>query len=466
MQKSYDKLKKKQERWGLPDDFVEESIRKEVHDAMQAMLYQIQTLTTTNGQTPFLSLTFGLNTSKFGRMITEEYLKVHMNGVGKDHLTPVFPKVIMFLQDGVNMNEEDPNYDLKKLAIECSAKRIYPDYCSVPKNKEITGVKGLPVSSMGCRSYLSAYTDENGKEITSGRFNLGVVTLNLPFAALEAKRDGKDFYVVLDEYAEMAYSAHMFRVNRLKGTKAKQNPIMWMEGAIARLNPEDDIDSLFYDGYASISVGYIGVWECCEILGDSSKEKAIEVLKFIKKKCEEFKLRSNIGFSEYGTPSESYCFKAANAIKKEFGEGCISHTYLTNSFHMPVWEHANQFEKWGYEQGFAEISTGGNISYVEAPSLIKNLQAYEGLVDYAYKTGMHYYGINTPVDQCLACGYHGEVEATQEGYKCPHCGTEDPRQLVVIKRVSGYISSATMRPFNRGKKDETMQRVKHVCKKP
>ena len=462
VQKSYDKLKEKQSKWGLSDEFVEEAIRKEVHDAMQAMLYQIQTLTTTNGQSPFISITFGLNTTKFGRMITEEYLKVHMKGIGKDHLTPVFPKVIMFLQEGINLNPEDTNYDLFKLAVECSAKRIYPDYCSVPKNKEITGVKGLPVSSMSCRSYLAAYHDKNGNEITAGRFNLGVVSLNLPFAALESKRDGKVFYDVLNEYAEAAYRAHMFRVDRLKGTKAKQNPIMWMEGAIARLAPEQAIDHLFYGGYASISLGYIGLWECCEILGEQTKEKAQEVLQFLNKKCDEFKLRSNIGFSSYGTPSESYCFKAANAVKREFGDDCVSHTYLTNSFHMPVWNKVSCFEKWGYEQGFAELSKGGNISYVEAPSLINNLPAYEGLVTYAYKSGMHYYGINTPVDQCLACGYHGEVEATQEGYKCPHCGTEDPRQLVVIKRVSGYISSATMRPFNKGKKDETMQRVKHV----
>ena len=458
---SYGKLKEQQRKWNLPDEWVDETIRKEVHDAMQTMLYQIQTLTTTNGQAAFQSITFGLDTSKFGRMITEEYLKVHMSGVGKDHLTPVFPKVIFFLEEGVNMNPGDPNYDLKQLAIKCSAERIYPDYCSVPKNREITGVKNAPISSMGCRSYLSAYRDEYGKEITAGRFNLGVVSLNLPFAALEAKRDNKDFYNVLDDYLEKAYSAHMCRVERLKGTKAKQNPIMWMEGAIARLEPEQTIDHLFYNGYASISIGYIGVSECCEILGNTSKEKAMKVLQFIKDKCAEFKLRSNIGFSVYGTPSESFCYKAANAVKKEFGENSIDHTYLTNSFHLPVWEQVTPWEKWGYEQGFAEISSGGNISYIEAPNLSNNLQAYEGLIDYAYHTGMHYYAINTPIDNCLACGFHGEMLATEGGYKCPCCGTEDPRQMSVIRRVSGYISSASMRPFNKGKKDESVQRVKH-----
>ena len=187
----------------------------------------------------------------------------------------------------------------------------------------------------------------------------------------------------------------------------------------------------------------------------------MEGLQFIKDKCAEFKQRSNIGFSVYGTPSEAFCYRAANAIKKEFGENAIDHTYLTNSFHLPVWEQVTPWEKWGYEQGFAEISSGGNISYIEAPNLSNNLQAYEGLIDYAYHTGMHYYAINTPIDNCLACGFHGEMLATEEGYKCPCCGTEDPRQMSVIRRVSGYISSASMRPFNKGKKDESVQRVKH-----
>lgn len=823
---SYNKLKEKQKKWNLPDVWAEEELAKEVYDAMQSLLYQIQTLTTTNGQSPFVTLTFGLDTSKFGRLITEQYLKVHINGVGKNKATPVFPKVVFFLEDGINTKEGDPNYDLKKLAVECSTKRIYPDYVNVSKNREITGVKTVPVSPMGCvdgqevvtykyneklyvqsfermwehfssefevkkqpngtdefidmigveifdsnkdsfvntsrlirnfsndwykvkmkggrtllctgdhplptqdgrkfvkdmvvgdivpitskqfaedtvemdadhawllgvvlcdgcypdtlrvsiaavgeddieqkiyltakkfydldmktilqlrggttqykdvvcfggskgihkifadkfggkqkkyrhfpqdafswgeearmsflagmvdadgyvndtgsgfarvqvgstnkelaiqqmllanslgldakmyenkynkakpnairylvefnavdsfiskmvcekkkvkikypdqtrdfkglgtvyaidridleqysydvttdsdrfdvtginshncRSYLSAWKDNDGNEKLNQRFNLGVVSTNLPYIALEAKRDNKDFYEVFDKYLDLCYKAHMDRVERLKGTKAKQNPVMWMNGAVARLQPEDTIDHLFYGGYASISIGYIGLWECCNILTDNlPKEKAIEILSHLKSRCEEYKVRSNIGFSPYGTPSESYCHKAAKAVKREFGEHSVSRDYLTNSFHMPVWEESHPSEKWGYELGFAEISTGGNISYVEVPNLVRNPEAYEGLLDYACSIGMHYFALNTPVDQCYQCGYHGEFTATLDGYYCPECGNTDQRTMSVLRRVSGYISSPSLRPYNKGKQQECTERVKHM----
>lgn len=463
---SYNKLKEEQKKWGLPEEWVEEKIEKEVYDAMQSILYQIQTLTTTNGQTPFQTLTFGLDTSKFGRMITRNYLKVHMAGVGKNKATPVFPKVVFMLEEGVNMNPEDPNYDLKKLAIECSTKRIYPDYVSVPKNKEITGVTTDPVSPMSCRSYLSVWKDENGKEKLNQRFNLGVVSLNLPYIALDSIEKGVDFFEHLSTHMELAYKAHMDRVERLKGTKAKQNPTMWMNGAVARLKPEDTIDHLFYGGYASISIGYIGAWECATVLEDlyydqkTEKEIATEVLSFIKEKCEEFKKRSNIGFSSYGTPSEAYCLKAANAIKQRFGD-VFGRDYITNSFHLPVWLDGHPVDKFGYEQGFAEISTGGNISYIEIPNLSKNPEAYEGLVDYAYHSGMHYFAFNTPVDQCYKCGHNGEFIATLEGYHCPECGNSNQLEMSVLRRVSGYISSPSLRPYNKGKQQECTERVKH-----
>lgn len=459
---SYNKLKAEQQRWGLPDEWVEEKIEKEVYDSMQTILYQINSLTTTNGQSPFYTLSLGLDTSKFGRMITRNYLKVHLNGIGKDHTTPVFPKIIFFLEEGVNMNPGDPNYDLKQLAVKCSTERFYPDYVSVPKNREITGVKGSPVSPMSCRSFLSAWRDENGNEILNSRFNLGVISLNLPFIALEAERDVTGFYNKLDQYLELVYKAHLQRVDRLKGTKAKQNPIMWMQGAIARLEPEQTIDHLFYDGFASISIGYIGVSETVDYLyGKQDKEKAMEILSFIDKRCKEFKKRSGLGFSTYGTPSESFCYKAATTIKKEFGDEVLDKDFLTNSFHVPVWLERHPSDKWGYEQGFAEISSGGAISYVETPNLKHNPQAYEGLLDYAYHTGMHYFAINTPVDQCYKCGFSGEFNATLEGYYCPECGNNEPGTLSVLRRVSGYISAPNSRPFNKGKQSEVMQRVKH-----
>ena len=460
---SYKKLKAEQQRWGMPNSWVEEKIEKEVFDAMQSLLYQINSLTTTNGQSPFYTISLGLDTSKFGRMITKNYLKVHMEGIGANKTTPTFPKAIFFLEEGVNMNKEDPNYDLKKLAVECSAKRIYPDYVSVPKNKEITGVKGLPVSPMSCRSFLSCWTDEQGTEVLNSRFNLGVVSINLPYVALDAGKDIQVFWDKLSHYCELSYKAHMDRVERLKGTKAKQNPTLWMQGAIARLDPEQTIDHLFYGGFASISIGYIGLSETVSILcGGENKDFALSVLQFMKNKCEEFRGRSNIGFSVYGTPSESYCNKAAQAVKRDFGQDVIDKTYLTNSFHVPVWETKHPMFKWGYEQGFAEISSGGNIVYVEAPNLSRNLQAYEGLLDYAYHTGMHYFAVNTPVDQCYKCGYEGEFEAHLDGYTCPACGNNEPGTISVLRRVSGYVSAPNSRPFNLAKQAEVMDRKKHV----
>lgn len=295
---------------GLPESVADEMTEKDVYDSMQCFLYQINTLTSTNGQTPFLTISLGLDTSKFGRMITKNYLMVHKGGIGEDHITPVFPKVLFFLDEGVNMNPGDPNYDLKQLAMECAAERIYPDFVSVPLNRKVTGSTKGNVTSMGCRSYLSKYVDQQtGEEKYLGRFNLGVVSLNLPMIAAKAKTEGTGFYAVLDEYLELAYDAHMVRVNRLKGTKAGQNPIMWCEGVLARLDSEETIDKLFYDGYASISIGYIGVYETCQILGrEGDKNLALGILQHMKDKCAEFKERSRLGFSLYGTPKHTWAF--------------------------------------------------------------------------------------------------------------------------------------------------------------
>ena len=397
-------------------------------------------------------------------MITRNYLKVHKAGLGKDHVTPVFPKVLFFLEEGVNMEPDDPNYDLKRLALECSADRIYPDFVSVPLNRKVTGSTEGNVTSMGCRSFLSKYNDPvTGDEKYLGRFNLGVVSLNLPMLAAKAVTEGEDFYAVLDEYMELAYDAHMVRVNRLKGTKAGQNPIMWCEGVLARLDPNEEIDKLFYDGYASISIGYIGVYETCQILGRSGdKNLALGICQHMKDKCAEFKERSRLGFSLYGTPSESLCYKAATCLDKMY-PGMLEHDrdYLTNSFHQPVWIKNSPFDKWTYEEGFALISSGGFIGYVELPNLRNNLDALETIVDYGY-THLPYFGINMPVDQCFLCGFQGEFSATPKGFVCPQCGNHDEATISVIRRVSGYLSSPNSRPFNAGKQQEVIQRVKHA----
>ena len=460
----------------MGEDYVDELLSKEVYDAMQTFLYQINTLSTTNGQTPFVTITFGMNTSYHGRMIIREYLKNHIKGLGKRGKTPIFPKVVHFLEEGVNMNPCDPNYDLKLLSIECSTKRMYPDYISAPLNRKITGCKQALTTPMGCRSFLGVYEDEHGQEKTNGRFNLGVVSLNLAIMAADAIHQVQNtanisaakiaelrksaFRGIMNKYAELAYDAHMIRVNRLLGTKAGVNPVLFCEGAVARLDREDTIDQLFYNGYASISIGFIGVSEAVEfIAGHQDKEFALEICQFLKDKCAKFSERSGLSFSLYGTPSESYCKKAASAVNKKY-PNLIERDYITNSFHQPVWVESTPVQKWNYEEDFAKICSGGNIGYVEAPSLVRNPKGYEALVDFAYKQ-IPYFAVNTPIDECYECGFTGELTPEMDGYHCPQCGNHNPYTISATRRVSGYLGDAS-RPFNVGKQQEVTQRVKHV----
>ena len=462
---------------GMGTDYVDELLCKEVYDAMQTFLYQINTLSTTNGQTPFVTISFGMNTSYYGRMIIEQYLKNHIRGLGKRGKTPIFPKVVHFLEEGVNMNPRDPNYDLKLLSIECSTKRMYPDYISAPLNRIITGCKKSVTTPMGCRSFLRVYIDPiTGKEKTDGRFNLGVVSVNLALMAADALNQidniasiseskiaelrKSTFRGILNKYLEIAYDTHMVRINRLKGTKAGVNPVLFCEGAVARLDREDTIDQLFYNGYASISIGFIGVSEAAEfILGHQDKEFAIEICQFMKDKCTKFEERSGLAFGLYGTPSESYCKKAAAAVHKKY-PNLIERDYVTNSFHQPVWVESTPIQKWKYEEGFANICSGGNIGYVEAPSLVRNPKGYEALVDFAYKH-IQYFAVNTPIDECYECGFTGELTPEMDGYHCPQCGNHNPYTISATRRVSGYLGDAS-RPFNIGKQQEVTQRVKHV----
>ena len=456
---SHQKLMLEREKYNLPHSWVTEKLEKEVYDAMQAFLYQVNTLTTTNGQSPFISISIGSGTGYCERLITKKYLEVHMAGLGKDKITPVFPKVIFMLEDGVSMRPGDINYDLKKLSIECSVQRIYPDYLSVPLNREVTGSTGTAVSPMGCRSFLPKYVNEEGSEVYDGRFNMGVVSLNLAMIAKESTPE--NFYENLGKYSQLALKAHMIRVARLKGTTARQNPTLFMHGAIARLAADDTIDQLFYDGYASISLGFIGMAEAVSILGyANAKEKSMDILQYLKGLCDTWKKETRLGFSLYATPSEGYALRAATCFKKRYGEDSLDRDYLTNSFHQPVWENSTPIEKWQHEQGFAALSSGGHIAYIEEHSLKNNLEAYESYIDLAYK--MHpYFGINTPVDKCFKCGFTGEFIAAAEGYTCPTCGNKEEGTISVVRRVSGYLTAPNSRPLNRGKQQEVMQRVKH-----
>lgn len=426
---------------------------------MQALLYQVNSTTSCSGQTPFITLSLGLSTTRFGRLISKCYLEVHKKGLGKDETTPVFPKVLFFLEDGINMKPTDPNYDLKVLAMETAAKRIYPDFVSVPLNKLVTGSSTGDVTSMGCRSFLGKWEDENGEEKYLGRSNLGVVSLSLPMIALESTSE-EEFFRNLTYHMDLAFDAHMCRVERLKSTKARYNPVMYMEGALARLDPEETIEQLFYDGYMSISIGYVGVAEMLKIMNhEQDKEFAMKVLQFMKDRCDKYKKETRLAFSLYGTPAESLCYRFAKCIENKY-PGVLEHEYLTNSFHQPVWIESTPFEKWDYEEGFAMISSGGNIGYVETPNLSNNLEALESLIDFAYNK-IPYFGINQPVDHCLKCGFEGEFDVDKDGFKCPECENRDESTISVIRRVSGYLSSPNSRPFNTGKQEEVINRVKH-----
>ena len=437
---------------------------QDVYDAMQTLIYQVNTLMSVNGQSPFITISLGLDTSEFGRMITRNYLKIHKEGLGKDKVTPVFPKVIFFLEEGVNMNPGDPNYDLKQLAMECCAERIYPDFISVPRNKLVTKSSKGHVTSMGCRSFLSYFATEQGEKY-DGRFNLGVVSLNLPMIAKDSVNSGKLFLEELYKHMQTAYEAHMLRINRLKGTKAKQNPVMFVEGALARLDPEETIDKLFYKGYASASFGYVGLYEAIQILYpncslEEYKAYGKKILSLMSEMAETYKKKTGIGFGIYGTPAESLCYKFASKINAKF-PGTIEREYLTNSFHVPVDQQVDPFTKWDVESGFDFISSGGNIGYVETPNLKNNMKGLEALIDYGYEN-IHYFGINQPVDKCLKCGFPGEFKATAEGFECPDCGNTEEGTINVIRRVSGYLSAPNSRPFNKGKMQEVVQRVKHI----
>lgn len=461
VKKSHEKLLEKQRLYNLSDEFVRTELYKEVHDAMQTFLYQVNTMTSCNGQTPFITISLGLDTTEYGRMITEVYLQNHKRGLGEDGTTPVFPKVLFFLEEGVNMNAEDANYDLRVLAMETAVKRIYPDFVSVPLNRKITGSTAEPVTSMGCRSFLGKWIDPTtGKERYNGRANLGVVTVNLPLLALESDSEGT-FYTKLGEAMDLAKEAHMLRIERLKGTKAKQNPVMYMHGALARLQPDDDISQLFYDGQFSISIGFVGLAETMEQLyGTLNKEKGLKILQFMKDRCEQYYKDTRLAFSIYGTPAESLCWRFAKCIEAKY-PGTLQHEYLTNSFHQPVWVDSTPFEKWDYEEGFAELSSGGNIGYVETTlgNGNHNIKAYDTLLQYGYKH-IPYFGINLAVDKCMECKFTGEFHADKDGFVCPDCGNRNPESIEVIRRISGYLGSAS-RPANHGKHHEMMERTKH-----
>ncbi|HDY8063159.1 ribonucleoside-triphosphate reductase [Vibrio vulnificus] len=468
---SYEKHLKIAQEWDIhnPEGFAIARTEKECYDAFQSLEYEVNTLHTANGQTPFVTFGFGLGTSWASKLIQQSILKNRIAGLGKNRKTAVFPKLVFAIKDGLNHKPTDPNYDIKQLALECASKRMYPDILNYDKVVEITGSFKTP---MGCRSFLGTY-EENGELIHEGRNNLGVVSLNLPRIALKANGDEEKFYALLDEKLKLARRALETRISRLENVKARVAPILYMEGACGvRLKADQPIADIFKHGRSSISLGYIGIHETINALfgnqthvydDNELREKALNIVKRMKSAVEAWTEETGYGFSLYGTPSENLCSRFCRIDTKEFGviEGVTDKGYYTNSFHLDVEKKVNPYDKIDFEMPYPEISSGGFICYGEFPNMQKNVEALENVWDYSYSK-VPYYGTNTPIDECYECGYTGEFDCTSKGFTCPKCGNHDSSKVSVTRRVCGYLGSPDARPFNFGKQEEVKRRVKHL----
>ncbi|XAW88208.1 anaerobic ribonucleoside-triphosphate reductase [Vibrio sp. CDRSL-10 TSBA] len=457
--------------WDIHDPraFAKARTEKECFDAFQSLEYEVNTLHTANGQTPFVTLGFGLGTSWESRLIQTSILKNRIAGLGKNHKTAVFPKLVFAIKDGLNHRVGDPNYDIKQLALECASKRMYPDILNYDKVVEVTGSFKTP---MGCRSFLNTY-EENGELIHEGRNNLGVVSLNLPRIALKAEGNIERFYQLLDEKLKLARRALETRISRLENVKARVAPILYMEGACGvRLKANDSIADIFKNGRASISLGYIGVHETINALFgaqqhvyDSSelRDQAVKIITKLREAVDSWKAETGYAFSLYGTPSENLCNRFCRIDATEFGviEGVTDKGYYTNSFHLDVEKKVNPYDKIDFELPYPDLSNGGFICYGEFPNMQRNVEALENVWDYSYSR-VPYYGTNTPIDECYECGFSGEFDCTSKGFTCPKCGNHDSSKVSVTRRVCGYLGSPDARPFNFGKQEEVKRRVKHL----
>lgn len=451
------------------EDYARERTRKDIDDAMQSLEYEINTLFTSNGQTPFTSVGFGLGTGWFEREIQRAILQIRILGLGKERRTAIFPKLIFTLRRGVNLDPEDPNYDLKQLAVECATKRMYPDVLSYDKIVEITGSFKVP---MGCRSFLQGWTDEDGEDVVEGRMNLGVVTLNVPRIALEARGDVDAFWALLDERLVTVRDALLYRVERCKEAVPANAPILYVHGAFGRrLQPGDDVDALFRGGRATVSLGYIGLYEAAAAFyggaweqDPQAKEFTLRVLRTLAAHAQEWTDEHGYKFSVYSTPSESLTDRFCRLDRAKFGTvpDITDKDYYTNSFHYDVRKSPTPFEKLDFEAEYAPYTSGGFIHYCEYPVLQQNPRALEAVWDYAYDR-VGYLGTNTPIDRCLECGFSGDFTPTARGFACPGCGNDDPRTCDVVKRTCGYLGNPQQRPMVHGRHVEISSRVKHLA---
>ena len=478
LRKSYDKFKKQiEEKYKgkldekIIEDLVQERVKAELKSGVQTIQYQINTLMTTNGQSPFVTLFLHLEKDdpyiKENAMIIEEVLRQRYEGIKNEagvYVTPAFPKLVYVLDEFNNLTGGEYDY-LTKLAVKCSAKRMYPDYISAKKMRE--NYEGNVFSPMGCRSFLSPWKDENGNYKFEGRFNQGVVSINLPQVAIIADGDEDKFWKLLDERLELCKEALMCRHYSLVGTHSDISPIHWQYGAIARLQKGEKIDKLLYGGYSTISLGYIGIYEMTKLMKGVSHttpeghDFALRVMKHLRETTDRWKKETNIGFALYGTPAESLCYKFARIDKERFGtiKDVTDKGYYTNSYHVDVRERIDAFEKLSFESEFQKISSGGAISYIEIPNMEKNLDALETVVKFIYDN-IQYAEFNTKSDYCHVCGFDGEIMINDDNeWECPNCGNKDHSKMTVVRRTCGYLGENF---WNAGKTKEIKQRVMHL----
>lgn len=461
---------------------AEKRLRDEVRKGIQMIQYQVVTLLTTNGQAPFVTVFMYLNEARSEQekadlaVIIEETLTQRIQGVKNESgvwITPAFPKLIYVLEPD-NITKDSKYWYLTELAAKCTAKRMVPDYISEKKMLEYKVDKngeGHCYTCMGCRSFLTPYVDENGKPKYYGRFNQGVVTINLVDVALSSGKDEKKFWQIFDERLDLCYRALMCRHNRLKGTVSDAAPILWQYGALARLKKGETIDKLLYGGYSTISLGYAGLYECTKYMtgkshtDEEAKPFALAVMQHMNDKCKEWKAKENIDFSLYGTPLESTTYKFAKCLQKRFGviEGVTDKNYITNSYHVHVSEKIDAFTKLKFESEFQQLSPGGAISYVEVPNMQDNIPAVLSVMQFIYENIM-YAELNTKSDYCQVCGYDGEIQiVTDESgklvWECPCCKNRDQSKMNVARRTCGYIGTQY---WNQGRTQEIKDRVLHL----
>lgn len=478
--KYYDKYKKR----GMDDEtckkYAMEDTKKEIEDGVQTFNYQVNSMTNTNGQSPFLSVCMYLGETEEYKeelaLIIEEFLKQRILGLKNEkgvYITQAFPKLLYVLEED-NIKEDSKYYYLTELAAKCTAKRLVPDYISEKIMKECkidaTGV-GRCYPCMGCRSFLTPYLDKNGNPKYYGRFNQGVVTISLPDVALSSKKDMEEFWKIFEERLELCHRALQIRHERLAHAISDIAPILWQHGALARLEKGESIHELLHNGYSTISLGYAGLYECVKYMTGNShtdngvgKEFALEVMKKLNDKCAEWKKAEKIDYSVYGTPIESTTYKFAKCLRNRFGiiEGITDRDYITNSYHVPVFEKIDPFTKLALESEFQKLSPGGAISYIECADLTNNVDAVIEVIKFIYDHIM-YAELNTKSDYCQVCGYDGEIKIVDEDgkldWKCPNCGNMDHSKMNVARRTCGYIGTNF---FNQGRTDEIRNRYVHL----